>query len=223
MIKNNSIDSNLINTVDQALFSFPLLLEEKQKRELVDGIFVLLRKMENPEIDQLLECYPELLQKNDFKELLSGKIQLPNTKKQDVITAGLVSCLISLISFCEELTDDQNRIKPIAEIPENNLSLQTIQYIINSISLKHFLKHLLLIIISIVGDDYYEKFQQKIGDKSLVTEDLLKLNQDSELKEHIGLMLWYALIRLFLESVYYYFDIRNHDFRSKKKNPKNNH
>lgn len=212
--KKQTTENSLIKTMDQAKISFTMLLKKHQKEELINGIFNLLEKLNNPEIEKLLDNYPELLQKNDLKELLSGNIEIPNVSRQNIRTAGLVSNLLALISFCSELTDHTNRIIPHQEIQNDNLSLPTIQYIIRSISLEDLLKHLLSTIILIAGTDYYEKFQQKIDSKNFATKDILKLDKDPELQEHIDLMLWFALIRLFLESVYFYFNPENHNTKN---------
>lgn len=211
MKKKKSAENSLVKSLEEARFAFPMLLEDKQKNELIKGIFTIIEKLENPEIDKLLDRFPELLQKNDFKELLSGKVEITNARKQDVIMSGIVSCLLTLIPSCSELTDGENRIIPFSEIQEENTALRTIQYIMSSISLEDFLQHLMFIIISIVGNDYYENFQRKINSKNFRTEDILKLDKDPELKKHIDLMQWFALIRLFLESVYFYFNNENHN------------
>lgn len=210
MNKKKTTEYSLIKTLDQAQFAFPMLLEEKQKGQLIDWIFILVEKLENPAIDNLLDRYPELLQEKDFKELLSGNIEIPNVSKQDVLTVGIISCLLTLIPSCAELTDNKNKILPLEEIKENHIVLQTIQYIISSISLEDFLQHLMFITISIVGTDYFENFQQKIKSDNFGKEDILKLDKDPEIMEHLDLMLWFALIRLFLESVYIYFNPENY-------------
>ncbi|MBD3907103.1 hypothetical protein NAL32_21610 [Chryseobacterium sp. Ch-15] len=211
MRKKKTTENSLIKTIDQAKISFAMLLQKDQKGELVDGIFKLIEKTDNPEIDKLLDQYPDILQKNDLKELLSGNIEILNVSKPDIKTVGIVSCLLALLSFCSELTDSRNKIIPLSKIKDDNIALPAIQYIIRSISLEDLLEHLLLTIISIVGIDYYEKFQQKIDNKKFPTEDILKLDTDPELKQHMDLMLWLVLIRLFLESVYCYFNNENHN------------
>jgi len=63
----------------------------------------------------------------------------------------------------------------------------------------------------VVGIDYYEKYQLKIRDGNLNFEDILNLENNSELKEHFDLMAWFALVRMFLESVYINYTISNHN------------
>lgn len=197
---------HLIKSMDQAKQAFTMLLEERQKNELIQGVYSFVEQLEKPEIDRILDQYPDLLQKYDLKELLSGETEIPTVNRQDMITAGIVSCLMTLISFSSDLTDDNYCVANHSSLNEDNLAWASIQYIISCISLKDFLKHLLLTIISITGTDYYKKFQHTIGDPNFGTEDLLKIKKDDTVNKHIDLMLWFALIRLFLESVYFYFN-----------------
>lgn len=209
-MKNKKTPPNrLITTMDQSVYAFPMLLEEQQKSELINGIFAFVEQLAQPEIDRILDEYPELLQQYDLKQLLSGEAEIAGINRQDLITAGLVSCLLSLIAFTSELTDDENRIVSLSSIEEDDIAVESIRYIISCISLKDFLKHLLLTVISITGADYYIKFQQKIKSENFETKDLLKLEQDEEIRKHLDLLLWFALIRLFLESVYFYFNDPN--------------
>lgn len=197
---------HLIKTMDQAKQAFKMLLDERQKNELIQGVYAFVEQLENPEIDRILDQYPDLLQKYDLKELLSGETKNPAVSQQDLITAGLISCLLTLISFTSDLTDNHDGAATLSSMDEDDLTWESIQYIINCISLKDFLKHLLMTIISITGTDYYKKFQHTIGDPNFETQDLFKIKEDETVNKHIDLMLWFALIRLFLESVYFYFN-----------------
>lgn len=209
-MKNKKTTPNrLITTMDQSEYAFSMLLEEQQKSELINGIFAFVEQLAHPDIDRILDEYPGILQQHDLKQLLSGETEIAVISRQDLITAGLVSCLLLLISFTSELTDDENRIVPLSSIKEDDIALASIRYIISCVSLKDFLKHLLLTVISITGAEYYKKFQQKIRSENFETKDMKKLKQDEEIRMHIDLMLWFALIRLFLESVYFYFNDPN--------------
>jgi hypothetical protein len=78
---------------------------------------------------------------------------------------------------------------------------------LRSISSNKFVRELLIVTVSVVGIAYYEKFQQRIQNLDLSFESAKGLENDPELQEHIDLMAWFALVRLFLESVYTYFNI----------------
>lgn len=206
-------ESNLIKNIDQAKITFPLLLEKKQREELINGIFILIQKLENPEIDRLLN-YEDFIQNYDLKDLLYGNIEVLNANRLDTKTAAITSCLLALIAFSSELIDSEDNMISSDDIPDDNIAASAIQYIISSIELNDLLEYLLYTIISIVGIDYYTSFQEKIGSKNFATEDILNLENDAELKEHIDLMTWFALIRLFLESIYVYFNFNDSDFKN---------
>jgi hypothetical protein len=136
--------------------------------------------------------------------LLYGNIEVLNASRLDTKTAAITSCLLALIAFSSELLDSEERMIPLSDIPEDNIAVSAIEYIISSIVLNDLLEYLLYSIISIVGVEYYAAFQKKIGSKNFANEDILHLENDGELKEHIDLMAWFAVMRLFLESVYFY-------------------
>lgn len=196
----------LIKSVQQAKTALNMLLQDSEKFNLEKGILELLDKLKNPKLDLLLDRYPELLQEYVLEELLSGELEIPDTKIIDVKTAGLFSCLQLLIHFCYELKENPN--------PSDDC-YDGLRYILRSISSEKFVDDLLIIILSVVGVEYYEKFQHKIQDLDLSLESAKGLEKDPELQEHIDLMAWFALVRLFLESVYTYFSIPNQNLNNR--------
>lgn len=206
-------ESRLITNIDQTKITFPMLLEKRQRKELIDGIFKLIQKLENPEIDRLVDHYEDFIQNYDLKDLLYGNIEVLNASRLDTKTAAIMSCLLALIAFSSELLDNEGRMIPLSDIPEENIAVSAIEYVIGSIALDDLLEYFLYSIISIVGVEYYTAFQQKIGSKDFANEDIRHLENDRELKEHIDLMAWFAVMRLFLESVYFYFNDENHNIK----------
>lgn len=166
------------------------------KKNFENGILQLLDKFNNSQLDLLLERYPDLLQEHDLEELLSGNLEINGAEMQDVKTAGLLSCLKLLVHFCGELKEQPD--------PEDS-RFDSVRYILKSIACSRFVEELLLVVLSMVGPDYYEKFQLRIQNLDFNPESEAELENDPELKEHINVMTWLALARLFLESVYTYF------------------
>ena len=193
--KNFKKEKRLVKSVGQAKTALSMLLQDSEKLNLERGISGLLDKLKNPKLDLLLDRYPDLLQEYDLEQLLSGNIEITDTKKQDIKTAGLLSCLQLLIHFCYELKENPN--------PDDNRS-DSLKYILNSITSSQFINELLIIIVSVVGENYYEKFQQRIQYLDFDLKNAIDMGSDAELQEHIDLMVWFALARLFLESVYTY-------------------
>lgn len=196
--KNFKKEKRIVKSVEQAKTALNMLLQDSKKLNLERGISGLLDKLENPKLDLLLDRYPELLQEYGLEELLSGELEIPDTETSDVKTAGLFSCLQLLIHFCYELKEKSN--------PSDDC-YDSLRYILRSISSEKFVHDLLIITVSVVGVEYYEKFQQRIQNLNLSLESAKGLENDPELQEHIDLMAWFALVRLFLESVYTYFNI----------------
>lgn len=208
-------ESTLIKTIDQAKISFPMLLEEKQREELINGIFKLIKKLENPEIDRLLDHYEDFIQNYDLKDLLYGNIEVENASRLDTKTAAITSCVLALIAFSSELLDNEGKMIAPDNVPEDNIALPAMQYIISCIAINDLLEYLLYTIVSVVGLEYYNAFQEKIANKNFANENIRNLENDEELKKHIDLMAWSALIRLFLESIYVYFNTDNHNPKNK--------
>ena len=188
----------LIKSAQQAKTALNMLLQDSEKFNLEKGISELLDKLKNPKLDLLLDRYPELLQEYELEELLSGDLEIDGTEMQDVKTAGLFSCLQLLMHFCYELKENPN---------PSDECYDSLRYILRSISSEKLVHDLLIIIVSLVGVEYYEKFQQRIQNLDSSLESAKGLENDPELQEHIDLMAWFALARLFLESVYTYFNI----------------
>ena len=188
----------LIKSAQQAKTALNMLLQDSEKFNIEKGISELLKKLENPKLELLLDRYPELLQEYGLEQLLSGELEIPDNEIIDVKTAGLFSCLQLLIHFCYELKENPN---------PSDYSYDSLRYILRSISSDKFVHDLLIIIVSVVGLDYYEKFQHKIQYLDLSLESARDLENDPELQEHTELMAWFALVRLFLESVYTYFNV----------------
>lgn len=202
--KNFKEAEKLVRSMQQAKTVLDMLLLNSEK-SLESGISELLDKLENTNLDLLLDRYPDLLQEYDLEELLSSDLEITGAEKQDVKTAGLLSCLQLLVHFCGELKEHPD--------PEDSL-FDSLRYILKSIACSRFVQELLLVVLSVVGTDYYEKFQLRIQNLDLNPESGAELENDPELKEHINLMTWLVSARLFLESVYTYFSIPDDEIKN---------
>jgi len=200
--KNFKKEKTLVKSTEQAKTALNMLLQNS-KKNLESGISELLGKLKNPKLDLLLDRYPDLLQEYDLKELLSGDLEIIDSEIQDVKTAGLLSCLQLLLHFCYELKENPN-----------DKHFDSLKYILKSITCSQFVHELLFVVITVVGADYYQKFQQRIQNLNFDLESAIELENDPELQEHIDLMTWFALVRLFLESVYTYFNSSDKNFKN---------
>ena len=202
--KNFKKEKTLIKSVEQAKTALNMLLQNP-KKNLESGISELLEKLKNPKLDLLLDRYPDLLQEYDLKELLSGDLEIADAEIQDVKTAGLLSCLQLLIHFCYELKENPN--------PKNK-QFDSLRYILKSINCSQFVHDLLFVVITVVGIDYYQKFKQRIQNLDFDLKSAVELENNPELKQYIDLMTWFGLVRLFLESVYIYFNSPDENFKN---------
>ncbi|GGF05997.1 hypothetical protein [Flavobacterium limi] len=189
-------NKKLVKSTDQAKTGLHMLMQNP-KENLENGISELLEKLKNPKLDLLLNRYPELLQEYDLQELLSGNLEITDAKMQEVRTAGLFACLQLLIHFCYDLKEEPN--------PADK-QFDSLRYILNSITCSQFVHELLILVITVVGAGYYQKFQERIQNLDFDLDSAIALENDPELKQHMHLMIWFALTRLFLESVYIYFN-----------------
>ena len=203
-------NGRIIDSMEKVDFTFKLLSDKRQIDELNKGIYLLMDKLGNEEINVFFDQYPRLIQKYSIKEMFSGNIEIPNIDPHSLKIARLLTCLQFLISSFTDFVDELGNSIPLKET-ENNNSYQAENYIIISIPLDDYLKKLFLSVLSVTGEEYYQKFLKKIDNPDFTIDDILKLEKDKELQEHIDLMMWFSLIRVFLEAIYFYFNIENHN------------
>lgn len=203
-MENNEIikkEKRLVKSLGEATQVLKMLMQDSEKYNLENGITKLMQGLDNSKLDPLLDRYPELMQQYRLKELLSGKCAIPDTQADDVKTAGLFTCLYLLVEFCYEMEHD----------PDSNK--ECINYVLCAIGLNQFMSELWMMVLSVVGISYYEKFQLRIQDTKLNIEELLSLEEDPELQQHFDLVTWFALMRLFLEAVYIRYTITYHEHK----------
>ncbi|SEM65070.1 hypothetical protein SAMN05421856_10574 [Chryseobacterium taichungense] len=210
MRNKEKTDKRLINSIEEVDITFKLLSDKRQIEELYKGIYILLDKLGSIEVKELFDRYPRLMQKYSIKEMFSGNIEIPDVNPQSLKIAGLLTCLQYLTSSLPEFIDESGHCIPLKE-SDNSISLQAENYILNSVSLDDYIKEIFLAIVSFTGKEYYQKFSEKIGNPDFTIDDILKLENDIELQEHLDLMAWGYLVRLFLEALYFYFNPENHN------------
>ncbi len=200
----------IIDSMEKVNITFKLLSYERQIDELNIGIYILMDKLGSEDINVLFDQYPRLIQKYSIKDMFSGNVEIPNIDLHSLKIAGLLTCLQFLISSFTDFIDEFGNSLPLKET-ENSNSYQAENYIISSIPLDDYLKELFLSVLSVIGEEYYKKFLEKIGNPEFTIDDILKLEKDKELQKHIDLIMWFSLIRVFLEAIYFYFNIENHN------------
>jgi len=197
---NDDGQKRLVKSKADARFTLDILLQEADRENLKSGISTLLCKLENPRVNALFERYPDLLQEYGAEEMLTGNIAISGTSAHEIKTAGLLSCLQATLLFCAELKAYPNADEQYKDM---------LEYLLRSIACEDFIREMLLMVVGVVGADYYAIFRKKIDALGVGPEEIYSLENDPELQEHLDLMTWFCLVRLFLESVYVYFEIDN--------------
>ncbi|PWN61708.1 hypothetical protein [Chryseobacterium viscerum] len=199
-----SKEKQLVQTREQAEIALSILVQNSQGVDLELGIFCLRDQLNNPRLTELLDSYPDLIQEYELEKLLSGKIEIKDASRRDVKTAGLLSCILLLIHFYFD--DKSNHLVESKSESDELDNFNSTQYIINAITSEKCINELFLIILSVVGIDYFEKYQEKMKDPDFVLKHTLGFDSDPEMGVHIDMMVWFALVRLFIESIFIYYD-----------------
>ncbi|MCA6068838.1 hypothetical protein JI747_016850 [Chryseobacterium sp. RG1] len=207
-----SKEKPLVKTKEQAEMALHILVRNSQKEDLELGIFRLRDQLNNPNLTELLENYPDLIQEYPLEKLLSGKIAINNASEQDVKTAGLLSCLLLLIHF---YFDYDNGNLSQSKVDDLN-QFDSIKYIVNAITSEECIYELFLLVLSIVGINYFEKYQEKMKDPDFVLKQTIGFDNDPEMDEHIDMMVWFVLARLFIEAIFIYY---HRSYESKNNQP----
>ena len=195
--KKNSEPKKVIKTIADANLALNILLRKADRQNLENGIYTFLHKLKNPHVNDLFNRYPDLLQEYGLKEMLTGKIEIHGAIASEIKTAVLLSCLQVILLFCADLkahqdTDEQQR--------------KMLQYFLKSMACDKFVGEMFLMVTDLVGADYYAVFRKKIDGLDVGPEQMHSLENDPELQEHLDLMTWFCLVRVFLESVYVVYD-----------------
>lgn len=192
----------LVQTREQAEIALNILVQNSQGEDLEIGIFCLRDQLNNPRVTELLDSYPDLIQEYELEKLLSGEIEIKDASRRDVKTAGLLSCLLLLIHFYFDKDKGNLSKSKVDDVTQ----FDSIKYIINATTSEKCINELFLLILSIVGIDYFEKYQEKMKDPDFVFNQTIGYDNDPEMDMHIDLMVWFALLRLFIEAIFIYYD-----------------
>jgi len=211
--ENLSKQNKLVHTREQAKIVLDILSEHSdlQKTNLEDGIILLIKGLNNPKLNNILHDYPSLMQEYNLANLLSGNIPVDTSSRQDVKTAGLLSCLQLIINLYfailqkgyKDLILRKTELYNANEVIEEYNSLKLL---ISSVNSEDFINEIFHLIIEIVGVEYYEKFQKEVQITEFILESALGFKVDSYFEKHLDLMIWFPLVRMFLEAIFICFN-----------------
>jgi len=197
-----SKDRQLVKTRQQAEIALNILVQNSQGEYLEIGVFRLRDQLNNPRLTKLLDSYPDLIQEYELERLLTGEIEIKDARKRDFMTAGLLSCLLLLIHFYFD--NDENKL--IESESDDQSQFESLKYVLNAITYEQFINDLFLLVLSIVGIDYFEKYQEKMKNPDFVLKQTIGFDSDPEMNKHIDMMVWFALVRLFIETLFIYYN-----------------
>jgi len=186
----------IIKSEVDAQFALDRLLQGDDLRNLENGIYTFLIKLDNPRVNTLFDSYPDLLQEYGLEDTPTGNIQIDGNSPNEMKTAGLLSCLQVILSLSADLK---------AHPDGDGLQLEALRYILKSIGCGDFVREILLMVIGVTGEDYYRSFRDKTDTLGADLEQLNSFTEDPELQEHLDLMTWFCIVRIFLESVYMHY------------------
>ncbi len=206
MNSNMHVHTSFVKSREQARDSLQLFLRGNKKADLEKGIFDLSSRLNSPILSQILEDYPHLLQSDSFEDLLSGKVEIEVASLQEMKTGVYICGFLFFTSFISELKDVALELMPIDKIGKANSAFEMAHRLIQLISLDEFLDFLYSSVFSAVGIEYYDVFTTLIEADDLAWVDLKSSSLDPRIEKHLDLMRWFTFMRLFLESIYVYFD-----------------
>ena len=199
-----SKEKQIVQTREQAEIALSILVHNSQGEDLEIGIFRIRDQLNNPKLTELLDSYPYLIQEYELEKLLSGKIEIKDASVQDVKMAGLMSCILLLIHFYFD--DKSNHSVESKSVTDELDNFNSAQYIVKATTSEECINELFLLILSIVGIDYFKKYQENMKDPDFVLKQTLGFDSDPEMGVHIDMMVWFALVRLFIEAIFIYYD-----------------
>lgn len=194
------VRKRIVKSKTEAHFVLRVLCDTGETESLRQGIGLCLSGLNNPQIDDLFERYPDLLQQYGVKEMLEGGITIAGYTEEEIKAAGLLSGVQMVLLFYIEIREQKDNVENMEEM---------LRYILGSVSCGGWIDGTLQLVTGIVGTDYYERFQDRIATMGNDVRQLENLAHDPILHPHINLMTWFCLVRLFLESVYTLYDIDN--------------
>ena len=206
---------SLVSTKEQAELTFRTIFEIYKAETLTDGIIMWLHKLKNPVCLQMFLGLPELMEEYGLDDFLRGEVKVDaDCNKQAVRTVGVAASLLSLITGCWELFGKEIHDDPACTWPHidpEEKTLRILKEIMETITLDDIQRELALSLLAIIGRKYYDLFIEKLKrlDTNASTQRLDEFQKNPELKEHMQFVIWFGLIRFFLDAVYFYFGQEN--------------
>ncbi len=212
--ENNKTQSYLyVTTMKQAKGVLRKLFEDQTEETLSEGILLWLESMEDSEAYKLYLNIPEILEEGNYSitDFLEAKMDFPGIiNKQILRTVGLAMLTVLLLSECWRLFGKRLYGKPEGDWPRFEIPI-TMRVAITLIPLEEFQQELAASMVTIVGKPYYDRLhdQLSIFDKRVTPKQRRAFEKDPILKKDLPLVMWFTLMRVFLDAIYFYIERNN--------------
>ncbi|HAV53499.1 MAG TPA: hypothetical protein DCX41_00985 [Aequorivita sp.] len=184
------------------------LFNDQTAETLNEGILLWLRSMEDSEAYKLYMNIPEILEEgnNSITDFLEAKMDFPSINNKQILkTVGLAMLLMFLLSECWRLFGKRFYGNPEGDWPNFEIPM-TMKVAITLMPLEEFQLELAASMLNIVGKPYYDRLLEQITifDIPVTPKQRQAFENDPILKKHLQLVMWFTLMRIFLDAIYFY-------------------
>jgi hypothetical protein len=212
--ENNKTQGYLyVTNMQQAKLVLRELFDDQTEETLNEGILLWLQSMEDSEAYKLYLNIPEILEEGNYSitDFLEAKMDFPGiSSKQILKTVGLAMLLMFLLSECWRLFGKRFYGNPEGYWPNFEIPM-TMKVAITLMPLEEFQVELAASMVNIVGKPYYDRLLEQITifDKPVTPKQRWAFENDPILKKHLQLVMWFTLMRIFLDAIYFYIEKDN--------------
>ena len=184
------------------------LFNDQTAETLNEGILLWLQSMEDSEAYKLYLNIPEILEEGNYSitDFLEAKMDFPSINNKQILkTVGLAMLLMFLLSECWRLFGKRFYGNPEDDWPNFEIPM-TMKVAITLMPLEEFQLELAASMLNIVGKPYYDRLLEQITifDIPVTPKQRQAFENDPILKKHLQLVMWFTLMRIFLDAIYFY-------------------
>ncbi len=197
-----------VTHMQQAKLVLRELFNDQTAETLNEGILLWLRSMEDSEAYELYLNIPEILEEGNYSitDFLEAKMDFPGINNKQILkTVGLAMLLMFLLSECWRLFGKRFYGNPEDDWPNFEIPM-TMKVAITLMRLEEFQLELAASMLNIVGKPYYDRLLEQITifDIPVTPKQKQAFENDPILKKHLQLVMWFTLMRIFLDAIYFY-------------------
>ncbi len=197
-----------VTNMQQAKLVLRELFNDQTAETLNEGILLWLRSMEDSEAYELYLNIPEILEEGNYSitDFLEAKMDFPGINNKQILkTVGLAMLLMFLLSECWRLFGKRFYGNPEGDWPNFEIPM-TMKVAITLMPLEEFQLELAASMLNIVGKPYYDRLLEQITifDIPVTPKQRQAFENDPILKKHLQLVMWFTLMRIFLDAIYFY-------------------